>query len=150
MASNKNKALDYILGGGPIEEFNCVGEPTYRDVLRYYSSFWGVNESDTSKATRVSRALISLYTKKNIKTLNELTIGRKIHKQILSLKKILKFKSKVKTQANIRTENDFKTQLSNIFQISKSIAQSSGIDNVVPMDIDIDDPDRDSISAPGD
>lgn len=140
-------ALNHILGGGPIVRFNSVEEPTYGDVLRFYSQFWGINKPDTSKETKVSSALKSFYTQRNIDTLNELTIRRKIHTQVLSLKKILKFKSKEKTQANIKMENIFKSQLSNIFQIKKSIPQSREVDDIVPMDVD--DVSGDSVTAPG-
>lgn len=131
-----NNNLNYILGGGPIEEFNSVGEPTNGDVLRFYSKFWGVNESDASKEARVTNALKRFYTHRNIETLSEVTIRRKIHNHILSLKKVLKFKSKEKIEANIRMENAFKTQLSSIFQIRKSMTKSRDVNNVASMDID--------------
>lgn len=135
MSQNKNKTLELILGGGPIEDFTSLENPTFRDVLRFYSKFWRVNDSDTSKETRVATALKNIYSQRNIETLNELTIRRKIRKQVLSLKKVLKFKSKEKTQVNINMENAFKAQLWNIFEIEKSIPQEGDVDNIVPMDV---------------
>lgn len=130
MTNNNNSNLNYILGGEPIEEFNNA-EPTNGDVLRFYSKFWRKNETDTSKEARVASALKNLYRQRNIQTLNELTIPRKIHSQILSLKKFLKFKSKEKTPANIEMENAFKMGLAKVFEI-----KTSPRDAVIAMDID--------------
>lgn len=127
----ENNELNYILGGDPINAFNS--EPTYGDVLRFYAQFWGKNESDTKKESRVSSALKNFYTDRNVETLHEFTIRRKIRTQIMSLRKILRFKSKEKTQSNIRMENAFRAQLSNIFQIGKPTVD---VDYVVPMDVE--------------
>lgn len=147
MSNNKNINLEYILGGGPIKEFHR-DEPTHGDVLRFYSNFWRANESDTSKEARVTNALKNCYAQRNIETLNELTIRRKIHNQILALKKILKFKSKEKTQDNIRMENAFKMELTNVFLIRKSVHQTTEVENVIPMDIDNEN--NDLLLHPGD
>lgn len=139
--------LDYILGGGPIETFDSVSEPTNGDVLRFYSQFWGANESDASKEAQVISALERFYAQRNIETLSKVRIRSKIRSQIFSLKKVLKFKSKEKTQANIRMENAFKSQLSGIFRIRKSTAQSGDVEND---SMDIDDQNINVASTEGD
>lgn len=130
--SKRITGLEYILGGGPIEDFSERERPTYRDVLRYYSKFWRLNESDTRKEARVANALKNFYKQRNIETLSELTIRNKIRRQVLSLKKVLKFKSKEKTRKQTDLEKVFKNELSNIFQIHKSSSSNDTmeIDNL--------------------
>lgn len=132
--SVRNTGLEYILGGGPIDNFNEIERPTYRDVLRYYSKFWRSHETDTFKEARVANALKNFYEQRNIETLSELTIRNKIRRQVLSLKTVLKFKSKEKTQKNKDMEGTFKNALSNIFQIQKSTSQSSSSNDTIELD----------------
>lgn len=112
--------MEYILGGGSITTFDSNNLPTTGDVLRFYSQFWGVRMSNNVKDTLVSNALNDLYRSKRIKTICELSIIRKIKREIGNLRKILRFKSKEKTPNQIRSENAFRLSLLNVFDITNS------------------------------
>lgn len=117
--------LDFILGGGPIEEF-ASNQPTTGEVLRFYSKFWRINVSDTVKQSRVARALTDFYSRRNIDTLKEFTFRKTIRTQVLSLKNIPKFKTKENSQKNIALENQFRAALSTVFQVQKGTHYSEG------------------------
>lgn len=130
-----NTGLEYILGGGPIEEFNSLQLPTAGDVLRFYSKFWRLNETDTAKEARVATALINSYRRRSIETLNYRTVQVKIRKAVCSLKQVLKFKSKEKTRSNLQIEGAFKSELLKEFQVRKSISTESP-NTATPMETD--------------
>lgn len=122
-------ALKYLLGD-PIEQFDGDFPPTLRDVLRFYSKFWGKPGSDSYKEKIVAQALMQVYQQANIPILNELTIKKKIKRSIDELKAILKFKSKTsaKTIGNIEMEKKFESNLSNIFDIRQGFRNVPGGD----------------------
>lgn len=131
-----SSGLEYILDGGPIEEFNSLGLPTFRDVLRLYSQYWRVNVSDGVKESRVANVLKNFYNERRINTVHARTIASKIRKSVLSLKSILKFKSKEKTQKNIAMENNFRLELSKLFEIEKVAESPSTSSGMESMEID--------------
>lgn len=112
--------MEYVLGGGSITTFESNNLPTTGDVLRFYSQFWGVRMSINVKETLVLKALTDLYRSKGINTICELSIIRKIKREIGKLSKILKFKTKKKTPNQIRSENEFRLSLLDVFDITNS------------------------------
>lgn len=108
--------LEYLIGD-PITEFPENGLPTLRNVLCYYSQYWGSKGSDSLKEKMVARELIQIYQRQNLPVLNEKTVKDKVKKNVCGLKTILKFKSKSKTAGNIETERVFRSHLEEIFDI---------------------------------
>lgn len=113
---NNMSGLEYLIGD-PIDAFPDNHLPTHGEVLCFYSQYWGVNASDSSKEKLVARELIQVYQERDIPVLNEKTVKDKIKKNVCDLKKILKFKSKLKTAANIESERIFLSKLKEIFDI---------------------------------
>lgn len=116
-------SLEYFLGGAPIEQFNNNFLPTLQDVLRFYSNFWRVQCSDSTKEKLVTDALIRVYESNNIPVLSELTIKKKINKHVIELKAILKFvsKSESKTAKNTERERSFQLRLKEVFEIRRTL-----------------------------
>lgn len=111
--------LEYIIGD-TINEFPNNHLPTLKDVLCFYSQYWGAQGSDSLKEKLVARELIQVYQRQNIPTLNEKTIKDKIKKKVSELKKNLKFKTKITMAANnIETERIFRSRLQEVFDVSK-------------------------------
>lgn len=109
--------LEYILGGGPIFEFQGNVLPTNCDVLRFYSQHWRKKQTDSKKQAHVAKALEDLYCTKRIATICNTVIRRKVKRQVGKLKQILKFRSKTKTINQIQLENEFKSSLTETFPI---------------------------------
>lgn len=120
--------LKYILGD-PINHFSSDHLPSLKEVLGFYSKFWGKTGSETVKETIVARELINLYRQHfNIPTLNEKSVKDKIHKNVSELRRILKFKTKTKTVANIERERVFRTKLEQTFDIRSVRSQPTDED----------------------
>lgn len=110
--------------------------PSTRDVLRFYSQYWRINQTDSKKESLVANALEEFYKKRNVRTISKPIIRRKIRKEIGNLKNILRFKSKNKTNKQIQIEDDFKSRLSNVFRIEKSCNDDLSFET--PMDFETD------------
>lgn len=74
--------LEYILGGGPIFEFQGNVLPTNCDVLRFYSQHWRKKQTDSKKQAHVAKALEDLYCTKRIATICNTVIRRKVKRQV--------------------------------------------------------------------
>lgn len=108
--------LEYILGD-PINQFSSNHLPSVKEVLGFYSKFWGKAASESSKEKNVARELINVYHYFNIPTLNEKSVKDKIHRYVSEMRRILKFKTKTKTVKNIERERVFRSKLEEIFDI---------------------------------
>lgn len=114
-----NTSLEYLLGP-TIREFSGDSPPKIKEVLSFYSQFWGTQGSESFKEKAVAQELITFYEQRGIPTLSELTIKGKIRKIISEMRKILKFKSKQKTTANVETERVFCLKLNDVFNITRT------------------------------
>lgn len=124
--------LEYILGGGPIFEFQENVLPTNCDVLRFYSQHWRKNQTDSTKEAHVAKALEDLYRTKRISAICTAVIKRKVKRQVGKLKQILKLKSKTKTTKQIQMEHEFKSSLTETFRIENfGNSQSSAEDTAM-------------------
>lgn len=72
-----------------------------------------------TKCRMVSNAIYDFYRRKDIETITELGIRKKVNRDISTLNKILKFKSKTKSDANIQYETSFKQKLTATFPVEK-------------------------------
>lgn len=112
-------SLESLLGGA-IQHFNDGILPSLRDVLRFYSTYWRKQGSDSLKEKLVAEALIRLYEGMNIPTLSEFTIKKKINKSVNELRKVLKFHSKSNpTTKNIANKRVYQLKLDQIFEIRR-------------------------------
>lgn len=116
--------LETLLGP-PISEFSNDHLPTLRDVLQFYSQYWGSHGSESQRENLVAKGLIKVYNRSNIPVLSEKGVRNKIHRNVDKMKTILKkFQAKVKTAANIERENFFRAALEEVFEIRQSITAS--------------------------
>lgn len=134
--------LEYIIGA-PISRFPENRLPTIRDMLCFYSQYWGMHGSDSIKESRVAEELIKLYQRKNIVILDKKTIKNQINKVVANLKTILKFKTKIKTATNILKETMFRSMLNEIFDIRRefrTINEYIGENATDDIPMEVDDP----------
>lgn len=110
------QGFEYLLGDA-ITEFPGNRLPTLREVLCFYSHFWGLKKSESLREKLVADELLRVYKRENVHLLSEKAIKNKINKNVCTLKTIMKFKSKPKTTANIKTEANFRSKLEETFEI---------------------------------
>lgn len=137
--TDRNTGLEYILGDGFITDFPEHRLPTTRDVLRLYSQFWKVNQSDSVKEKAVALKLKQFYESRNLNVISTFGIISKIRREVVALKRVLKFKSKAKTDKNIRIENAFCENLNRVFDITETLRQPAATPQrncASPMDTD--------------
>lgn len=79
--------------------------------------------SALAKCRQVAEALINFYRQRNIDTISELGIRKKVSNEVATLNKILKFKSKNKNIQNISLENTFKQRLDEVFPVARATAE---------------------------
>lgn len=113
-----------ILGGGPINSFQCAGLPTLREVMRFYIQFWNMRGSESNRSKRVAIELLKFYNDRNIPTISERGIMNKVERCASDLKTILKYNSKRKTSRNSVREQRFRQKLDAVLQIEVAVSNS--------------------------
>lgn len=137
--ATRNTGLDYILGGGPIIEFSGHHLPTTRDVLRFYSQYWKINQSDSVKEKAVALKLQQFYESRNMNAMSTFGIISKVRREVSVLKKVLKLKTKEKTDLNIQFERTYIDNLNRTFNVSEILTSPVERNSISPMEIDSED-----------
>lgn len=113
--------------GPPISEFSSEHFPTVRNVLQFYSQFWGSHGSESQREQIVAEKLIEVYDRSNIPIISDKGIRNKIGRDVKITRAILKsFHAKVKSPTMIDNENKFHSTLEQIFEIRRTILSSDG------------------------
>lgn len=114
--------------GPSISEFSNEHFPTLRNVLQFYSQFWGNHGSESQRERLVAEKLIGLYDRINTPTISEKGIMNQIGRNVNKMRLVLKsFQAKVKSPATIKREYEFHLTLDEIFEI-RQWTQSSDVD----------------------